>query len=142
MNVKITDMNTKCDAMIASVQSAMPGTAIGIALTIPPSYTQYPWGLDFGCYITRNRYKRNNHIWVKNLIEKYSGLEAEGIYIIPIYTNLDTEYNMGFAAQHPNARNTDITIQEITKIGNIHPDEPGYWQIADIYYAFLKANAE
>ena len=141
METKIADMNTKCDAMIASIQDAMPNTKIGIALTIPPSYTQYPWGIDFGCNNTRHRYKRNNVAWVQNIIDKYSDSENDGIYIVPLYANLDTLYNMGSTMVHPNARNTAVDVTEIPRNGNVHPAESGYWQIADVYYAFFKANS-
>jgi hypothetical protein len=38
-----------------------------------------------------------------------------------------------------NARNTEVTYESPIENGGVHPVLSGYWQIADIYTAFLKA---
>ena len=137
----ITTILGLCDEMIESIQSASQNTKIGLCLTIPPNHSQDAFGKAYYCGQTRDRYKRNNTIWVSKLIEKYSGKESEGIYLIPIYTNLDTIYNMGMEEIPVNARNASITYQSPIGNGGVHPVESGYWQIADIYTAFLKEHA-
>lgn len=130
----------QCDAMIASIRSASPNTKCVVCLTIPPNYSQDAFGKEYKCGQNRNRYKRNNVLWVKRLIEEYDGRESEGIYVCPINVCLDTLYNMGFDTWPVNARNTDITYKSPYANGGVHPVVSGYWQIADMYKAFIKAN--
>ncbi len=132
---------TYCDSMIESILEASPSTKIGICLTIPPNHSQDAFGKEYKCGQNRNRYKRNNLLWVHSLIEEYDDREDEGIYLIPIHAVLDTVYNMGFETIPINARNTAITYESPIGNGGVHPVESGYWQIADQYTAFLKGNA-
>lgn len=130
------------DSMIASVKSASPSSKIGVCLTIPPNHSQDAFGKAYSNGQTRYRYKKNNTIWVNRLISEYDNRESEDIYLIPIHTNLDTVYNMGMETLPVNARNTTVTYQSPISSGGVHPVESGYWQIADVYTAFLKAHAE
>ena len=131
-----------CDDMIESVKTASAGIKIGVCLTIPPNHSQDAFGKAYNCNQSRDRYKRNNAIWVRKLIEKYDRKESSGIYVIPIHTALDTVYNMGMESLPVNARNTSVTYDSPIGNGGVHPVESGYWQIADVYTAFLKAQAE
>ena len=130
-----------CDAMIASIKSASASIKIGICVTIPPNDSQDAFGKAYGCGQTRNRYKRNNLLWAKRLIAEYDNRETDAIYLVPIHTNLDTVYNMGMETLPVNARNTVVTYESPIDNGGVHPVESGYWQIADVYTAFLKAQA-
>lgn len=136
----ITTIIGLCDDMIESMNSASENTKIGICLTIPPNHSQDAFGKAYKCGQTRDRYKRNNVLFVNAMIKEYDNREDEGIYIIPIYANLDTVYNMGMETLAVNARNTSITYQSPIENGGVHPVDSGYWQIADVYTAFLKAN--
>ena len=129
------------DSMIESIGGASESTKIGLCLTIPPNHSQDAFGKSYACGQTRDRYKRNNLLWVHSLIETYSNRTGDGIYLIPIYTNLDTVYNMGLETLPVNARNTDVTYQSPIGNGGVHPVSSGYWQIADVYTAFLKSQA-
>lgn len=142
MNSKIAEVIGKCDDMIASIQSADNSIKIGLCLTIPPNHSQDAFGKEYNCGQTRHRYKRNNTMLVKAFIEEYDGREAEGIYLVPIHVALDVTYNMGMESTAVNARNTGKTYDSPVANGAVHPAESGYWQIADMYTAFLKAQAE
>lgn len=137
LNSTITTLNGYCDNMIASLKAVAPNIKIGVCLTIPPNYSQDAFGKAYKCGQTRKRYKRNNVLWVQNQIEQYDGREAENIYLVPIYTNLDTKYNMGIEQIQHNRRNTEKYASPIGN-GGVHPVESGYWQIADVYWFFLK----
>jgi hypothetical protein len=134
----IEGLNSMCDAMITSIKEASPTTKIGVVLTIPPNYSQDAFGKAYSCGQTRARYKRNNVIWVDNKIRRYENREDEGIYLIPVHTNLDTKYNMGMETNYHNKRNTTMTYESPIRNGGVHPVDIGYWQIADIYWFFLK----
>ena len=133
INISINRLNT----IITSLKSASADMKIGIALTIPPNYSQDAFGKAYKNR-WRSRYKRNNFFWVNRLIEEFDNRENERLYLIPIYTNLDTKYNMGLEDIPVNARNS-MTYKSPVGNGGVHPVESGYWQIADVYYAFLKA---
>lgn len=136
----IETLNTYCDQMITSLKAAASGIKIGVCLTIPPNYSQDAFGKEYKCGQTRNRYKRNNVLWVENLIEKYDGRENERIYLVPIHTNLDTKYGMSMEEMPHSKRNAGTYLSPYGN-GGVHPDTDGYWQIADVYWFFLKAQA-
>lgn len=141
LNAGIDQFISYVDAAITSIKAAAPNTKICICCTIPPNHSQDAFGKAYACGQTRNRCKRNNTLLVDRIIEEYDGRESENIYMIPIHTNLDTVYNMGMETLPVNARNTDITYQSPILNGGVHPMTSGYWQIADVYTAFIKAHA-
>lgn len=136
---KIEDCFDYLDEMIESIHEADENIKIGVCLTIPPNHSQDAFGKAYNCGQNRNRYKRNNAIYVKALIDEYDNRTAEGIYLVPIHVNLDTVYNMGMETIPVNARNTGTTYSSPVGNGGVHPAESGYWQIADVYTAIIKA---
>lgn len=134
MNATVTDYNT----MIASIKTQNPDVKILIALTIPPNYSQDAFGVNYASGQTRKRYKRNNFLWVKKLMETFANREGENIYLLPIHLNLDTRHNFGTEQKKINARNPKLVDYPIPVAG-VHPVESGYWQIADSYWYFLKS---
>ena len=128
----------RADAMIESIHSVDPSIKIGMVLTIPPNYSQDAFGKAYKCNQYRDRYKRNNVLWVQALIERYDNRENEGIYVIPLHCNLDTKYNFGLEEIKINKRN-DKTYESPIGNGGVHPVDSGYWQCADTYWFFLKA---
>lgn len=141
LETAISGIISKCDDMITSIKSASATTNIGLCLTIPPNHSQDAFGKAYRCGQTRNRYKRNNLLLVNSFINEYDGREAEKIYLVPIFANMDTIYNYGMETLPVNARNTAFTYESPIGNGGVHPAESGYWQVADIYTAFLKAQA-
>ena len=131
----------RAESAVQSILDATTTTKVCVCLTIPPNHSQDAFGKAYECDQTRNRCKRNNTLWVNALIEMFENRESERIYLIPIHTNLDTVYNMGMETLPVNARNAAATYQSPIANGGVHPVESGYWQIADVYTAFLKANA-
>lgn len=138
MNNGINTFITRLNTVIASLKSANADMKIGIALTIPPNYSQDAFGKVYKNR-WRNRSKKNISYLVNRLITEYDNKENDRVYLIPIYTNLDTVYNMGMEDTQVNARNT-TTYKAPIGNGGVHPAESGYWQIADVYYSFLKAH--
>lgn len=134
----MTTIMSRCEAAVASILEATTTTKVCVCVTIPPNRSQDAFGKAYGCAQTRDRCKRNNAIWAKALIDTFDGRESERIYVIPIHANLDTVYNMGLETLPVNARNTDVTYQSPIANGGVHPVASGYWQIADVYTAFIK----
>ena len=130
-----------CNDMITSIKAVSSNIKVGVCLTIPPNHSQDAFGKAYSCNQSRDRYKHNNTLWVKRQIAEYDGRElTDSIYVIPIHTALDTIYNMGMETLPVNARNTIVTYESPIGNGGVHPVESGYWQIADVYTAFLKGN--
>ena len=140
MEIGISVFVNNINTMIASIKSASSSIKVGIALPIPPNYSQDAFGKAYKCGQTRMRYKRNNFFLVNKLIEEFGNKEvSDGIYLIPIYTNIDTVYNMGMEEIPVNARNTNTKYYSPILNGGVHPVESGYWQTADVYTGFIKA---
>ena len=124
--------------MVSSIREFDSNIKIVLGLTIPPNYSQNAFGEDYSTGQSRMRYKHNNFMWVKKLIEVYDNRESENIYVTPLFTNLDTRYNMGLVESQVNARNTFKTTMSAKNSG-VHPSISGYWQIADVEWFFLKS---
>ena len=114
--------------MINSIKSVSKNIKVGVALVCPPYLGKN--GVD-GKYSQMNRLKQN-----KKLINAFNK-ETEGIYIVPINSNLDAIYNFPMEETVVNSRSSE-TIKECTD--TTHPTNGGYPQIADSYYCFLKSN--
>lgn len=124
------------DGLISSIKSADVSTRVGLMIPPPPSSDQDSFGANYGAGINRHRFKRNILIWARELIAKYTGQEANRIYIVPSNTALDTVHNMSYASATPvNSRNSS-TVQR--QSNGVHPAISGYQQIADAVWAFLK----
>jgi hypothetical protein len=138
LNAQITAILAQYQSIIDNIKAYDANIKIGLGVTIPPNNSQDAFGEDSGCSQTRWRYKRNNYIWAKALINQFKNKEVNGIYLIPLNVNIDTEHNMGSQSVAVNARNTD-TVVRATPNSGIHPAYSGYYQIADIYYYWLKS---
>lgn len=131
------EMILQLQGMISSIHKFDADINVGIAITIPPGNDQNAFGKAYGVTYTLWQYKNKNFLWNKALINAFRDSEENNIYLIPINTNLDTYYNMGLEDEQCNAR-TDKKVTTIVENGNVHPSEEGYWQIADVYWYFLK----
>jgi lysophospholipase L1-like esterase len=137
LNSKISTMLTQYQSIIDNIKAYNSSIKIGLAVTIPPNYSQDAFGKDYGSSQTRWRYKRNNYIWAKALINQFKGKEAQNIYLVPINVNIDTEHNFELQTVAVNSRNSTTVIRSATNSG-VHPTNSGYYQIADLYYYWLK----
>lgn len=135
-----TDAFARIEAMITSIQSAVPGIRVGIAVTIPPSSEQDSFGANYYAGPVLTRYRRNNILWAKALINQFKGRTGSGVYLVPIHLGLDTVNNMErAAAAYVNSRNTSVQVSR--QSNGVHPAVSGYYQIADQIWAYLKALA-
>lgn len=134
---KIEEMLGWLTEMTDSIHEFDPSIKIGIAVTTPPGDDQNAFGKAYGTAHNLWQYRRKYFLWCNALIKEFGQQEEAGIYLIPINTNLDTKHNMGIETETVNARN-EMTVDRISANGNVHPDESGYWQIADVYWFFIK----
>jgi len=126
----------KLDTLIASIKAAGAGVKVGLMVPSPPSSDQDAFGANYGVGQTRWRDKRNILIWARQMIVKYSGQEANRIYIVPTNTALDTVNNMNLAASAP--VNSRSAVSSTRQNNGVHPASAGYQQIGDALWAFMK----
>jgi lysophospholipase L1-like esterase len=124
------------DSLVAMVHGFNASTRVGIVLVIPPAATQD----GFRNYRatqrqTRWQYRRNQHRMLERMLAHYGGREAENLYLIPAYINLDAAHNF---PTRPASWNADNPDQPPRVIDGIHPASAGYRQIGDTIYCWLK----
>ncbi|MEX0727176.1 MAG: SGNH/GDSL hydrolase family protein, partial [Planctomycetaceae bacterium] len=86
-------MLTHYDVLIEMLQSKRSLTKVAVMLPVPPAASQDAFGANYRTGQTRWQYKRNTHLLVEKMLERYAGREEEGIFIVPTYVNLDCEHN-------------------------------------------------
>lgn len=126
------------DLLITSIKAAGAGVKVGLMIPTPPA-KQDGFGFNYGTGQTAFRCKRNIMLWAKELITRYSGQEANRVYLVPSNTALDTENGYPLAASAPVNSRSSVMVQR--QNNGVHPDIPGYQQIGDALWAFLKCNA-
>ncbi|ANT43970.1 baseplate/receptor binding protein [Lactococcus phage 98202] len=120
--------------MVNSIKSYNPNIKIGIALNIPPALS-YDASGEQNTFINPLVNRKKLLQIPEGIFNTFSNKETNGIYIVPVTTNIDTENNFQTTTENLNSRNT-TQMQRV--IDPIHPALPGYQQIADSMYAFLK----
>nr|DAO26369.1 MAG TPA: distal tail protein [Caudoviricetes sp.] len=120
--------------MVNSIKSYNPNIKIGIALNIPPALS-YDASGEQNTFVNPLVNRKKLLQIPEGILNTFSNKETNGIYIVPVTTNIDTENNFQTTTENLNSRNT-TQVQRV--IDPIHPALPGYQQIADSMYAFLK----
>jgi len=124
------------DQLIAALRAAAPDTEIGLLLLVPPAAGQDAFGANYTTSQTRWQYRRNQHRVVEREYETYGGREAEGLFLVPAFVNLDTVYGFPRAMVPANAH-ADVEIARMTN--GVHPATAGYYQIGDTIYCWIKS---
>lgn len=71
----------------------------------------------------------------RNVLENIT--ESATVIICPIHLNFDTDYNFNMSTITKNGQNSG-TVPYCSD--DTHPSHMGFYQIADSYYACIKAN--
>lgn len=122
------------DSIIAAIKAAMP--LAKIAVVAPPvGANQDAFGTSYGCGQTAWRYRRNLVTYNKQLYAHYSGKEAQSIYVLGSGVGVDTENNFPTAVKTINSHNSKT---EDAQSNGVHPDKPGYDQLSDGLFPFMK----
>ncbi|MFN4255659.1 MAG: MopE-related protein [Saprospiraceae bacterium] len=126
----VGDWNRHATRLLDSMRVAAPHAKIAVCISPPPNARESAFAATYGGNpVLNNRWRWQkiiNRLIFKN-IERYGGREAEGIYLIPEYLDIDDfgEYNP------PDARHPDPPD------GNINT-HCGYNEIAKQIYAWLR----
>lgn len=125
----------KLDTLIASIKAANATTKV--ILMTPPTYAdQDAFGGNYACGQTSRRAKRNIVTYNKALMLRYSALESQRIYVLGSGVNVDTRFNFPAGQFQANSHNSTLVTRQTN---GVHPDTPGYRQIADVMFIFIKA---
>lgn len=131
----VEEMLTHMDQLIEMLRKGNDVTKIALMLPVPPAATQDAFGANYKSGNTRWQYKRNQHRLLERLLEKYAGREAERIFLVPTYINLDCQHNYPSATAPANST-SELPIAR--QNNGVHPSAPGYHQIGDTLFAWLK----
>lgn len=124
------------EALIKEFRRVGPETTIGVITLVPPAASQDATGVITGCGQTRWQYRRNQHRVLERSWQAFGGREAENLFLIPAYVNLDCVHNYPAQVLPANARNPEKLISR--QNNDVHPTAAGYRQIADTLYCWLK----
>lgn len=124
------------DQLVKMIHDYSKETKIGIVILDPLSRSQHGYRNYRGeGKQTRWQYRRNQHRMVEREIEKYSGREAENVYLIPVQLNLDCVNGFPMKSYPRNAR---MPTEELRVYDGAHLTPEGYRQFGDPIYAWLK----
>ncbi len=132
---RIDAMFGHLDTLLAAFREAAPETDIGLLTLVPPAASQDAFGRNYRCSQTRWQYRRNQHRVVEREYETYGDREDERLFLVPAHANLDTVWGFPRTTVPPNAH----ADTEVSRMSNgVHPATPGYHQIGDTVYCWLK----
>lgn len=122
-------------AIIASIQAAVPGVNIWVCLTPQPAFTVEGQGRSYNSTYDLHTVKRNYADWRETLIAQY-GSGANNVRIAPTSCAVDTRNNFTTETDTLNARNaTEAEFQT----DNVHPATSGLQQLGDAIYCCIKS---
>lgn len=133
---RIDTMFRHYDTLLEMIHSVRKDTRIGALLLVPPAASQDAFGANYNSGQTRWQYKRNQHRVVERMIAHYGGREAENVFLVPAFVNLDCVRNYPQRTAPANAR----TAEKVIRLNNgVHPAAEGYRQIGDSIYCWIKS---
>lgn len=126
---------TQLDTLINSIKS-VNGTIKVLLMIPPPPANQDAFGKNYLVGETSWRHKRNMLLWAQAMITKYSGQEANRIYLVPTNVAIDTVNNYPTETVAVNSRNSNTVARQSN---GVHPATSGYQQIGDAVFYAVKA---
>lgn len=134
-NVSPATFISQLQTMITSIKAANSNIKIGLAVPIPPSHDQDAFGASNNSGLARFKQKNTVFALGQAVIDYCIANASNGIYAVPININLDTVHNMSTEQVAVNSRNSTLITRQNN---NVHPLNSGYYQIADVFYYWIK----
>jgi lysophospholipase L1-like esterase len=110
------------DTLLTAFREACPQADLAIGITTPGNSRESSFLANYKGNYTRWGWKRIQHRLVERELEKFSGREAERLFLVPTQLNLDP------VAGYP-------------ENDSVHPNAQGYRQVAASLHAWLVARA-
>ena len=120
------------EKLIAEFRKLSPAPEIMIFQHIPGS-SQDAFGNNYQCTQTAWQYRKNLDYYNRALLVQGKKLN---LTVVPVYMNIDTENNFPVLEQPVNQDNPAKIIRQNN---GVHPIRPGYYQMGDTLYCYLKA---
>lgn len=119
--------------IIASIHAYDPNINIAVALTIPPCKEQDAFGLynDENGLGRTKEFKRNQLALVQAYIDNFE--DKVNLDVCPLYLNVDAVNDFPYRMVALSSRNPATTRR---CDNTVHPDDPGYLKIADVWYYY------
>ena len=116
---KIPGILTDFNYIISNIHAYDSNIKIGICVTTPPNANQDAFGNSYYTGQTQWRYKRNNALWIEQLINTFKYKTPQNIYLVPDNSGIDA--TIGFR-------------------DGVHPNQDvGEKQRADTFYSWFKS---
>lgn len=122
------------ERLIQMVHGFAPDTPVGLLLPVPPAGSQDAFAANYACGQTRWQYLRNQRFLLEQMLKTFANREAEGIYLLPAFTALDTVHGFPVKTAPVNSR-SEVKVDRLNN--GVHPAESGYRQIGDVVTAWL-----
>jgi lysophospholipase L1-like esterase len=123
--------------MVRGLRAYSGAIKIGIALTMPPSFSQDAFGANYNSGQSRARYRRNWHALIRTIQSAINTNAVVGVSMLPYSCSLATEANMPTETVAVNSRNAATVVRQSN---GVHAAASGYLQLADVVWAWLKNN--
>lgn len=133
IEAQIDDVFANLNQLISMVQQANSKTRVAVMLPVPPCSSQDAFGENYGSNQTRWQYKRNIHRMVERLQDEFTA--RDGVSLVPTNIALDCVHNYPTHAVRANAANE---AQLVRQNNSVHPSHPGYIQIGDALFDWIK----
>jgi len=130
---------THLDTLVTEFRRVRADTKIALISLLPPAASQDASGRVVGCGQTRWQYRRNVQRVIERTMAQYGGREAEHLFVVPAYVNLDCVHNYPVTEGPANARASGPGATLIRQNNDVHPAASGYRQLADSLYCWMKA---
>lgn len=124
------------ERLVDAFRKAAPNAVIGIGLPTPCA-SQDGMGRVYCCGQTKFQYAKNRLMLSRMVMRKYGGSQDPKIRVIPMYHNLDCEYNFPMQEYPVNAGAAEkISMPR----DGLHPAPAGGNQLGDTFFAWLKCH--
>ncbi|MCB1229685.1 MAG: SGNH/GDSL hydrolase family protein [Verrucomicrobiae bacterium] len=133
---RIDTMFAHYETLVKMIHDHNASTRIGAILPMPPSASQDAFGANYGSSQTRWQYRRNQHRVVERMLETFGNREAENLFLVPAWLNVDPVHGFPTQTAKVNAH-SDIEIERPSN--GVHPSAVGYRQLGDALYAWLRS---
>ena len=107
------------DKLLAEFHKVAPKAVLAVGLTTPPNSRESGFVANYKGAYHRWGWKRIQHRLVQRMLERLSGREGEGIFLVPTELNVDP-------------------VDGYPTNNGVHPNAVGYAQIGVSFYAWMK----
>lgn len=135
-NINAETLVDNFNTMIASIREYNPNMKIGITIPPQPAKNQDGWGKNNGVGRVNWQHSKDIFEFAEKIIKIFDNRENEGIYILPIYVNIDPVLDFPYEEVQSSSRNTTVIKRGSD---NVHPSKFGMYKISDIHYNWMKA---